>query len=120
MKIERVDIEDWNALDFANYLRRKLEDKGIEYKLQFPTDVMFVGKLTKAMRASGYTQYYIKDLIDTFFKEKEISQVNSLQFLGIILKPKSDPSKPKTTRFTNSEVSISPGLQTRLERLKTG
>jgi hypothetical protein len=116
-----VDVEDWSAKDFAHYLKAKLEDKGVNYEIKYPMDIILLSKLLTRNYNKGRTKLYIKNKIDQNFGDFEISSVNSLQFVFSMfdeIEPSQGSKKAsKSSCRPSGPIQLSPGLKDRLKAL---
>jgi hypothetical protein len=116
-----LDVEDWSAKDFAHYLKVKLEDKGVNYEIKYPMDIILLSKLLTRNYNKGRTKLYIKNKIDQNFGDFEISSVNSLQFVFSMfdeVEPSQGSKKaPKSSCRASGPIQLSPGLKDRLKAL---
>ena len=118
MKLKITDVDEWKPADWANYAKAKLEQKGIEYKIQQPFDFIMMGKLLKDHRKRGGTNFLIKQKIDAVFENFNLTSVNSLQFLYSLAKPEKE-DKPKVKKLKDEDIHISDELKQRLIGLQT-
>jgi len=118
MKLETLDIEEWSALNFAEFVRVKLLDHGIEYTVKRPMDLIIMGQLIKTYGREYKTKYALKCRIDEIMHNLQINQVASLQFLATLIKPQFKEKPHKMKLLKDDTVQISDSLRKRLLALK--
>jgi len=118
MTFNLLDTEEWTPKIFCNYVKQKLEDKGVDYQIQYPLDLFIVGSMLKRLHREGKTQYYLKMKIDEIMEAMTFNSVNSLQFLTTLIPVSKKEPKKKSTGSV--DAALSSGLKKRLKELRVG
>ena len=116
MEYHDIDYESWKPAHFTNYVARKLQDIGIQYKLNIPADYMVLGRLMRNFRNADKTKYALKMEIDKIFETKIFTCVNSLTFLWALIKQTPKPKKEKRRKI--DVLFFSDELRKKLRDLK--
>lgn len=83
--INNKDIDDWNARDFALFVKQKLLDRGIHYQIKYPHDIIALSAILKVYRRQDKSKFALVKYINDIFATSDLTNVQNLSFIRTLV-----------------------------------